>query len=272
MYCFLLLIYITMAVNLAMFLLPVVLVLTTIVPTLWCRADSVVAIVSRPARPDWRDKAATARWMVHTIDYGVLSTISSRFVDENNNNNNIPFGDVYSFVDGNNATGTPYFYGTFMDQSFTDMKFNPAASFTLTEASLLSSSAGKPPSSDDEKIRQACSINYPSRRSAAGIPDRASGDAENPLCARLTLVGTLVQVPRDAPEFVWIQTNFWERYPQMRDWPVDHDWVIVKLVLQHIWLIDYYGGATTLDPDAYYGKPDMDHPGAGGSIRQSVDI
>jgi Pyridoxamine 5'-phosphate oxidase len=232
---------------------------------------SVVAIVSRPARPDWRDKAATARWMVHTIDYGVLSTISSRFVDENNNNN-IPFGNVYSFVDGNNATGTPYFYGTFMDQSFTDMKFNPAASFTLTEASLLSSSAGKPPSSDDEKIRQACSVNYPSRWSAAGIPDRASGDAENPLCARLTLLGTLVQVPRDAPEFVWIQTNFWERHPQMRDWPVDHDWVIVKLVLQHIWLIDYYGGATTLDPDAYYGKPDMDHPGAGGSIRQSVDI
>jgi hypothetical protein len=83
MYCFLLLIYITMAVNLAMFLLPVVLVLTTMIPTLWCRADSVVAIVSRPARPDWRDKAATARWMVHTIDYGVLSTISSRFVDEN---------------------------------------------------------------------------------------------------------------------------------------------------------------------------------------------
>jgi hypothetical protein len=205
---------------------------------------SATTTTASSSRPNWRDKAATARWMVHTIDYGVLSTISSRFVVEdaestsNSNNNNammgVPFGNVYSFVDGKNASGTPYFYGTYMDQSLSDMQHNAAASLTLTEASLLSKSP-----SDDTAMRQACSIHGP-------------GDPENPVCARLTLTGTLTEVPPESREFATIRANLLERHPQMNDWPIDHDWVIVKLVLQHIWLIDYYGGATVLDPTTYY--------------------
>ena len=92
-------------------------------------------------------------------------------------------------------------------------------------------------------IRQDC-------RASAAVA--STGDPENPVCARLTLTGTLAEVPTDSTEFVTIRANLLERHPQMNDWPTDHDWVIVKLVLQHIWLIDYYGGATVLDPTTYY--------------------
>jgi len=191
-------------------------------------------------RPDWRDKAATARWMVHSMDYGVLSTLSTRFAGQSSS---MPFGNIYSFVDGScdNSTGTPYFYGTYMDQSFQDMQSNPVASFALTEASLTSSTS--------KDVRQACSIEYSTDAAAA------TGDPENPVCARITLTGTLVEVDRTTNnnEFTTIQAAFFERHPQMKNWPEDHEWVIAKLVIQNVWLIDYYGGASVLDPATYYG-------------------
>lgn len=116
-------------------------------------------------RPDLWKKALTARWMSHSLDWGVLTTFSSRI---NTNDDGMPsmppmpFGNVYSFIDGSciNATGTPYFYGTYMDQSFQDMKMNPYASLTLSEASLASTCLD---TSSDVFVQKACVIsNYPS--------------------------------------------------------------------------------------------------------------
>jgi len=39
----------------------------------------------------------------------------------------------------------------------------------------------------------------------------------------------------------------------MADWPTDHSWFIGAIDITNIWLIDIYGGAKTLDIDAYYG-------------------
>ena len=84
--------------------------------------------------------------MVHSLDWGVLSTISSRLGGDGDdggssaNNNPIPFGNVYSYVDGpcHKSTGIIYLYGTYMDQSFADSIHNSMISFTLSEASLSS--------------------------------------------------------------------------------------------------------------------------------------
>lgn len=38
----------------------------------------------------------------------------------------------------------------------------------------------------------------------------------------------------------------------MAGWPPDHEWVIAKLEIHELWLIDYFGGATILEPEAYY--------------------
>ena len=85
-------------------------------------------------RPEVSDKAKTARWMVHSLDWGVVSTISTRLGGDGSPA--VPFGNVYSFVDGpcDKATGIPYLYGTYMDQSFADTQSNDMIALTLSES------------------------------------------------------------------------------------------------------------------------------------------
>ena len=183
-------------------------------------------------RPNLRNKAETARWMVHSIDWGVLSTISTRFKDPDVV---VPFGNIYSFVDGpcDNSTGIPYIYGTYMDQSFQDSLSNTAVSFTLSEASLASVCGGS---------------NLPSCK----IQTQTYGDPENPVCARLTLTGRLIVLQDNSDEYDLAQQALFQRHASMKDWPHNHDWVVAKIDLHDIWLIDYFGGATNVDVNQYF--------------------
>ena len=204
------------------------------------------AILPKPGL--WK-KELTARWMVHTLNWGVLSTISSRLP----NNVTTPFGNVYSFIDGDchNSTGTPYFFGTFLDQTFQDMQVHDQASFTLSEAGLASvcgahalpacAIAAVPPPSSHHN-------NHPKKTKKT----HHIGDPESPICARLVLTGRLVQVHNDTAEFAMARQALFHRHPQMAYWPADHDWVIAKLLLADIWLIDYFGGPAVLPVDEYF--------------------
>ena len=196
-------------------------------------------------QPDLHDKEATARWMVHSLDWGVLSTISSRFTDHHP----VPFGNIYSFVDGtcDNSTGIPYIYGTYMDQSFQDSLSNTAVSFTLSEASLASVcySGG----AGGSNLLPACKISR-----------NGYGDPENPPCARLTLTGILTVVAESKnkdmedeihSEFDFAQKALFQRHFAMEEWPRNHKWVIAKIEIQDIWLIDYFGGASILNVEKY---------------------
>jgi Pyridoxamine 5'-phosphate oxidase len=188
------------------------------------------------APPELWKKAATARWMSHVIDWGVLSTHSLI-------KPGFPFGNPYSFVDGpcTNATGTPYFFGTFMDQSFQDLQKNASASFTLSEASVMSNACTA--SSYADKV---CKVSTIPGKYAMG------GDPESPLCARLTLLGKLALVTTGTDEWAMAQASFYQRHPQMQSWPSNHDWTIAKLIVEEAWLIDYFGGATILTANEYF--------------------
>lgn len=182
-------------------------------------------------RPNASEKALTARWIVHSLDWGVLSTISS--LEGTGSPENMPFGNVYSFVDGpcQKDTGVPYFYGTYLDQSFRDTLSRPQVSLAVSEASMCSGN-----------LLQDCRL---------GTKD---GDPESPLCARVTLMGTLVAVEKkDEEEYEMAQTALFQRHPSMADWPEDHDWVVMKMDIHKVWLIDYFGGATILTPEEYFG-------------------
>ncbi|GKY98635.1 hypothetical protein MPSEU_000820200 [Mayamaea pseudoterrestris] len=192
------------------------------------------------AKPDIWDKALTARWMVHSLEWGVLSTISSRLFAEDAQKIQLamPFGNVYSFVDGScdNSTGVPYFYGTYMDQSFRDIQKHPYASFTLSEASLATVCGGG-------LILAACDASTQTKG--------YYGDAESPVCARLTLSGRMVEVEQASDEFKWAQNALFQRHPDMEGWPSNHDWIVAKLELKDVWLIDYFGGASIIKVDDY---------------------
>jgi hypothetical protein len=184
------------------------------------------------SRPDKAEKSRTARWMVHSLDWGVLSTISTRLGD--GVNTPVPFGNIYSYVDGScqKSTGIPYMYGTHLDQSFTDSLENPTVSLSLTEASLSSVCT-------DREGLEACSLGT------------KYGDPELPVCARLTLTGTLVELDADSEEFQFAKDALFQRHSTMEKWPSNHNWVITKIDIQDIWLIDWFGGATILTPEEY---------------------
>lgn len=186
-------------------------------------------------RPDVAQKAATARWMVHSLDWGVVSSISSRLGSgDADASQAIPFGNVYSFVDGScdRATGIPYLYGTYMDQTFKDTLNNDKVALTLSESSLASVCPHR-------TIQDSC------------VLGSQFGDPENPLCARLTLTGRLVPLEGASDEHGFAESAFFERHPSMKAWP-NHGWVIARIEIEDIWLIDYFGGATVVDPKEYF--------------------
>jgi hypothetical protein len=184
--------------------------------------------------------------MAHSLNWGVVSTISSRLPAAGDGSDSlpVPFGNVYSFVDGpcHRSTGIPYIYSTYLDQSMLDAKENPMISLSLSEATL--SSACSSGSNDDDDVRDACTVGT------------KYGDPEMPICARLVLTGALVVLngkDDDKDEYVMAREALFERHASMASWPSDHNWVIAKIDIQDIWLIDYFGGATILSLDDYFG-------------------
>ena len=184
-----------------------------------------------------KEKVATARWMVHSLSWGTLSTLNST---ADNSGKGVPFGNIYSFVDGSCdvSTGVPYFYGTDMDPSFIQAKTNPTVSFSLSEASLASvCTSGK---YDGTPLR------------ACGISSKGGGDPENPPCARLTLVGKFSVVQADTEEHASAKAALFLRHPSMSSWPAEHGWIIAKIDIQEVWSIDFYGNSNTLTPEQYF--------------------
>ena len=83
------------------------------------------------------DHAKVTRWMATTLDWGVLSTVSTR---KEGTAVGDAFGNPYSFADA--GTGVPYFFGSTLDASMVDAfvgdaaQASPRASFVLSEAQL----------------------------------------------------------------------------------------------------------------------------------------
>ncbi|TNN28897.1 Protein CREG2 [Liparis tanakae] len=83
------------------------------------------------APPPHQDTARTARYIAHYSDWGHLATISTQ-----DQIKGLPFGNIFSVSDGalDNSTGVIYFYVTPMDNTVSDLKSNPYASLTFSEA------------------------------------------------------------------------------------------------------------------------------------------
>jgi len=197
-------------------------------------------------------KVATARWMAQSLEWGTLSTFradaTNADADANGDDDGdvsdgdvSPFGNTYSFADGpcGAGSGTPYFYGSDLDASFTDAAKNPSVSFTLTEASLKSSCVNR------TEDLTACAI------SASG-----GGDPENPPCARVTLVGNFTLLTEGTDEYTYGKAALFERHPAMANWPTDHEWLVGKIDVDYVWTIDFYGGANVFTAEQYYNSTD----------------
>ncbi|KAK8954446.1 hypothetical protein KSP39_PZI002554 [Platanthera zijinensis] len=171
-----------------------------------------------PSKPDPKNAAATARWLAGQNFWGVLSTISSDL-------GGAPFGNVVSYSDGlpNSGSGIPYFYLTELDPTAKEALKDARSSFTVSE--------------------------YP-------LGTCGNTDPENPSCAKLTLTGKLKLLDNLSAEAKYARHALFTKHPEMKDWPIGHNFKIFSLDIENIFLIDWFGGPKPLTPEQYlnYGK------------------
>ena len=172
--------------------------------------------------------------MVHSLNWGVVSTISTRsdvLSSSSAGDIPIPFGNVYSFADGmcdlSSSSGVPYLYGTILDQTVQDIEENPIVSLALTEASIQSPTFS------------SCNLSE-------------HGDPENPPCARLVITGKFVKVTSQE-ELDFAKQALFSRHPAMKYWPSNHEFFVGKIEIEDLWFLDWFGGASILNIEDYYG-------------------
>jgi len=173
--------------------------------------------------PPHEQHAETARWMVQNLNYGVMSTTSTRSEASTVGD---PFGNPYSFAD---VAGVPYFYASDMDASMADLNASARMSFAMSEAQLTG----------NQSIA-ACEIGT------------VLGDPENPPCARLVLSGNFARLEAGSDEETAAKAAIFDRHPSFANFPPDHGFFAAKLEIDSVWLIDFYGGAPVVTPEEYF--------------------
>jgi len=180
--------------------------------------------------PPWfSDKAATARWVVNSLEWGVLSTISTR---SGGTTVGAAFGNPYSYAD---VDGVPYFYASSLDASMVDLfgaGGRPNATLSLSEAALLGPKGFW--------WKQKCEIGQP------------LGDPENPPCARLVLTGTMVKPDAKSDEVKRAMAALLARHPSFANYPSGHGFYVAKMEISAAWEIDMFGGAAIISPADYF--------------------
>lgn len=76
-------------------------------------------------------------------------------------------------------------------------------------------------------------------------------DPENPLCAKLTLTGSLVRVTNSTEKGLALEGLF-AKHAEMEQWPADHGFAVYALRVSSIFLIDFFGGPKPLTVEEYY--------------------
>lgn len=189
----------------------------------------VPLVSARHPRPPWERRYATARWLVHESDYGVVSTACAAD-HEGCAFKGQPFGDILSISDGDgddHSTGIIYTFIPDIDDSTMDLIKNPWASITFSE----------------KAIPGGC---------------KKGDTAEDPPCARLTVSGKMSPVPKEVvPQ---AEEYLFARHPQMKEWSkmkshAFRPWWMAKDNITSMLLIDFYGGAVKLNVDKYLEAP-----------------
>lgn len=186
-------------------------------------------------KPHHSEIAKTARWLVHSSSWGIISTISTRNLTGTTSlSPPLPFGNVYSLSDGpcDNSTGTIYIYGSDLDVTYRDLNANPTASVTLSEAGL-----------GEAQYWQV---------SGSCHPGRGWGDPETPPCARLVLTGYFEKIAGGSAEEEWARAALFSRHPAMEHWPRNHRFYFQKLIVEDLFFLDWFGGPPAISVEEYF--------------------
>lgn len=172
-------------------------------------------------RPPYHEYAKRARYIVNRANWTVLATFSYHDPILG-----FPYARVESSTDGllHKGKGTPYFY--LMKDGTPMQNINKCNNVTLSYSEA------------EFNDIQSCTVS-------------PSSDPENPLCSRLMLYGNIYEVT-DKEELQMAKSMLFARHPIMKDFPSSHHFTVYGLKLVHIYLLDFYGGAVSIDVSDYF--------------------
>jgi len=175
--------------------------------------------VSADTIPWWFQYTRMARYIVHESDWVSMATFSSR-----ENFTDYPTANVFSMADGpvDHSTGIPYFYLTEMELSIHDLAKNNKASLSMTLAQ-------------------------------GDYCKKKGYDPEDPRCAHIIMTGKIIKIDPEtnAGEYSFAHNGLFTRHPAMASWPSGHGWFVAKMEIENILLLDFFGGAKTIDISDY---------------------
>lgn len=175
------------------------------------------------ARPDKKDIAKSARWLVSSCDFGVVATLHTESASALRKVVK-PFTNVASYSDGvssnrvrANGLGVPFFYLTELDETAKDAATNNQVAFTVTEKS----------SDADGNCKDL--------------------SAQDPRCSRVTFVGKLVKTTRVEQA----RLALFSKHPSMASYPEGHGFTFYELEIESITFLNNFGGASPLSVSDY---------------------
>ena len=197
--------------------------------------DTKIATSTTHKNKNTNDNAEEARWLVNTGKWGVLSYTESKENDNDNDNelernrdNHNLRSAVISFADANN--GSIFFY-------LMGKQSSSAITLTMSEASLE-------PTSNFE---------------GAACGKDGTKDPEDPRCAKLSIQGSMAPCKDELTCQIGKKALF-DRHPEMKHWPTDHDFTVHELDIKDVWMIANYGGGGTIPTNDYQAASPKHHP------------
>lgn len=119
--------------------------------------------------------------------------------------------------------GVPYFYVSMLDASIQDLQADPKCTLAVSEAAI-----------DCATLKL---------------------DAEDPRCIRVSFSGSMLNVT-DSAEYEKAKSTLFDQHPAMKSWPSDHSWLIQKLNITDLWVVDTFGGAANVTVADYFAAPE----------------
>lgn len=178
-----------------------------------------ISAIDSAVRPPYHEYAKMARYLVHKSNWTSMGTISSLSIIRG-----FPMVNVISIADSAHntpSTGHIYFLLTDLDFTGQDLANNNKLTAMFTE---------------DQDL--ACTLNHT--------------DTMEPTCARVIFTGKVERLTPGTVEYKQADEWYTNRHPASIHWRTSHTFYFCKLNIEHIAVLDFYGGAHYISVDDYY--------------------
>lgn len=169
--------------------------------------------------PPHTDYAKMARWLVHSMEWTAMGTISTLPAIEG-----FPMVNVIAMADsekGAQSTGNIYFYLTMLDFTAQDLsKKNQLTTLFSMDQNMM------------------CT--------------KQKMDPMEPTCARAMFSGEALRVAKDSKEFDFATKAMISHHPASVNWLDTHNFFLCKLNISSICVLDWYGGPHYITVEDYF--------------------